>query len=365
MQKTTLSNGKQVSVVGIGGHYKHYEYGRFEETYAPVEACEVESRAKIIKKAVDNGISYFDTTWFNEVEMLAKTLELTGVRNKIHINGMVLGAFTGSSGFNMHDRDYFNKYLEKRLAIIPGNKFDSFMINAIEESYDKVRCEGLLKLLLEHKTAKDIGMIGFSCHNHQLARKIADDFPEFEIIMTAFNFRNRSFEKCFDDYNGHASFVAMKPMVWAQYGIPFSSINRLRNFTDIFGFEKDENIAAKALRYPRTMSKLNVTLCGVNNEAELDLLIAAGEGNFTQSDADILSKYNSAIDRDRSIPMFLGGLATDNLRINFFAAKNLCNVLGIDSGTLSVKDPNAGEIIKEYTAKIYDKLRQGEYRKYL
>lgn len=74
---------------------------------------------------------------------------------------------------------------------MPGNRFDSFMINAIDESYDKARCEDLLGLLLEHKAAVDIGMIGFSCHNHQLARKIADDFPEFEIIMTAYNYRNR------------------------------------------------------------------------------------------------------------------------------------------------------------------------------
>jgi hypothetical protein len=26
MRQTTLSNGKTVSAVGIGGHYKHFEY---------------------------------------------------------------------------------------------------------------------------------------------------------------------------------------------------------------------------------------------------------------------------------------------------------------------------------------------------
>lgn len=362
---TTLANGRQVSAVGIGGHYKHFEYGRFEETYAPVEEGEIESRAMLVKKAVDNGITYFDTTWYNEVEMLAKTLELTGVRNKIHINGMVLGAFTGSTGFNISDRDYFSRYLDKRLAIVPENRFDSFMINAIDERYDKARCEGLLKLLLERKAAGDIGMIGFSCHNHQLAREIADDFPEFEIIMTAFNFHNRQFEKYFADYKGKASFIAMKPMVWAQYGIPFNSINNIGSFDEKFGFEKDENIAVKALRYPRTMPKLNVTLCAVNNETELDMLIEAGDGGFTQSDAQILSKYDAAIDRDRGVPLFLGGLAMDNLRSNFFAADNLCNVLGIDKSALSVKGPDAREIIKEYKDRILNKLQHSEYGKYL
>lgn len=56
----------------------------------------------------------------------------------------------------------------------------------------------------------------------------------------------------------------MKPMVWAQYGLPFNSINNLHDFADKFGFKKDDDIAAKALRYPRTMPKLNVTLCSVN-----------------------------------------------------------------------------------------------------
>jgi hypothetical protein len=153
-------------------------------------------------------------------------------------------------------------------------------------------------------------------------------------------------------------------MVWAQYGIPFSSINNLRDFADKFGFEKDEDIAAKALRYPRTMPKLNVTLCSVNSESELNLLIAAGNGDFTKSDADILSKYDSAIDCDHGIPLFLGGLAMDNLRSKFFAVDNLCNVLGINKSAL-VKGPNACEIIKDYTARIYDKLRQNEYSKYL
>lgn len=112
------------------------------------------------------------------------------------------------------------------------------------------------------------------------------------------------------------------------------------------------------------MPKLNVTVCGVNSESELDLLIAVGDGSFTQADVDILAKYDSAIDRDHGVPLFLSGLAMDNIRFNFFAADNLCNVLGIVKENLSVKGPDASEILQEYTARIYDKLRQSEYSKY-
>ena len=297
--------------------------------------------------------------------MLSRTLEMTGVRDRVHVNGMVLGAFRGSVGFGLSDRDYFNRYFDKRLAILPGHRFDSFMINAAEEGYDKARCEGLVKLLQERKAAGDLGMIGFSCHDHSLARMIADDFPEMEIAMLAYNFYNRRFEENFSDYAGNASFVAMKPLVWAQYGLAFCAINNLGDFARKFGFEKDPEVVVKALRYPRTMPKLKVTVCAVNSEKELDTLIAAGDGEFTSADAEVLSKYAQAIERDNGAGLFLGGLTTDTVRSTYFAADNLCRILGLDKSTLSVKGPDAPALLEEYKERILTELRRSEYSRYL
>lgn len=366
MLKTKLSNGAEVSVVGVGGHHKQLEDGRFEETYGPVLKEEIESRSKLVLKAVDSGINYFDTTWYSEVQMLAETLKVTGVRDKIHINGMVLGAFSGSKDFNMTDRDYFNKYLDKRLDIIPGNKFDSFMINAIDEQYDYERCCGLVELLQERKKAGDIGMIGFSCHNHQLAREIADKIPEFELIMTAYHFENRSFERCFETYKGNASFVAMKPMIWAQYGIPFCSINTIPDFDNKFGFNKVEDVATKAIRFSRTHPLINVSLCAVNNEKELDMLIAAGEGSNTTEDIDVLQKYRDAIFSDKNVPMFIGGMEMDSPRTKFFCINNLCDILGINKDALyGGNEGNADEVINDYKKMIYDKLKDSNFSRYI
>lgn len=366
MLKTKLSNGSEVSVVGIGGHHKQLEKGRFEESYGPIVKEEVESRSKLVVRAVENGINYFDTTWFSEVEMLAETLKATGIRNQIHINGMVLGAFSGSKGFNMTDKDYFNKYLDKRLEIIPGNKFDSFMINAIDEQYDYERCCGIVELLQGRKRAGDIGMIGFSCHNHELAREIADKFPEFEIIMTAYHYEYRAFEKFFEGYNGNASFVAMKPMIWAQYGIPFCSINMIPDFERKFGFSKDDDVASKAVRFSRTHPLTKVALCAVNNELELDMLIAAGEGENTPADIEILKKYRDAIFADKNVPMFIGGMEMDSPRTNIFCINNLCDILGINKDALYAKnDGNADEVINDYKKIIYDNLKYSQFIKYL
>lgn len=366
MLKTRLANGKEVSVVGIGGHHKQLETGRFEETYGPIREEEVAQRAKIVERAVENGITYFDSTWYSEAAMLGRTVKETGVRNHIHVNGMVLGAFSGSKGFGMTDRDYFSKYLDKRLEIMPGSRFDSFMINAIDEQYDEERCAGLIELLQERKKAGDIGMIGFSCHNHTLARQIADRFPAFELIMTAYNYVNRSFEKAFEGYQGKASFVAMKPMIWAQYGIPFCSVNTLSNFERKFGMPKDEEIAVKAARFARTHPLINVALSAVNGEPELDLLIKAGEGANTPDDIAVLDRYRDAVFGDDHVALFIGGLGMDSLRTNLFCIHNLCDVLGIPKQKLS--DPVAGqsaETVAEYKRLVLGKLRESRYRKYL
>ena len=365
MRQTTLSNGKTVSALGIGGHYKHFEYGRYEETYGPVEESEVTSRTRLVEQAVDNGVTYFDSTWYNEAEMLGKTLARAGVRNKVHVNGMVLGAFPGSVAFGMSEREYFSKYLDKRLAVMPGNYFDSFMINAIEEHYNRDKCAELVDLLLRRKQSGDIGMIGFSCHNHPLAREIADEFPEFEIIMTAYNFRNHWFEKSFEGYNGNASFVAMKPMVWAQYGIPFNTINRIADFEQKFGFVPVDDIAVKALRYPGMHPRLNVTLASVNTEDELKQFLAAGRGENTPDDLEILAKYDNVINMDKGAPLFIGGLELGNTRTAFFCADNLCNLLGIDKTGLTVKNDNREQVLEEFKKKIYSELKNSPLNKYL
>src|SRR5512140_806665 len=98
-------SGLKVSRIGIGGHYKAMEEGSYEDRYAYVER-EVEARAEIIERAIQAGINYFDTTWRNEVAMLAATLRQPGLRERVVVNGMVLGAFTGSKASGLSLEDY-------------------------------------------------------------------------------------------------------------------------------------------------------------------------------------------------------------------------------------------------------------------
>lgn len=365
MEKINLGNSDiKVSRIGIGGHYKAMEEGSFEARYAYVDK-EVESRVELIKKAIDAGINYFDTTWRNEVKMLGMVLEQLKARERVFVNGMVLGAFAGSKALGEDVEDYFNKWLEDRLETIPGGRFDTFMVNAIEEAFDDTNCERLVKLLEKRRKAGDFEVYGFSCHNPEFARTVADKFPEFQIIMTPYNFRNRGFEKAFEDYNGTASFIAMKPLVWAEYGIPFCAVNNLPNFKQNFGFEPKEDASAKAIKFLRNNPKISTVFCAVNSMEELDLLIKAGEGEFTKEDEDILSKYNELQTIDNGVPLYLSGLKGSNIRKNFHAVTNLSRALGLHSPDFKLNESDTEQKINEYAQSIMKIVKEKGYGKYI
>jgi predicted aldo/keto reductase-like oxidoreductase len=361
-----ITDKYKVSCVGIGGHYSKMEEGSFEARYAKVSLQEIKDRAALIEKAVAAGINYFDTTWRNEVEMLGKSIEGLQIRDRIFVNGMVLGAFKGSAATGMEVCDYFNHWLDERLPLIPEHRFDSFMINAIDEDYDEAKCEKLVELLEKRKQDGDFKVYGFSSHDHNLARKVADRFPEFKIIMTAYNFRNRKLEQAFDDYKGDAAFIAMKPLVWAEYGIPFCALNNLPDAGEVLGIQPIDNIAALGVKYIAAKDFITSVVCAINGEKELDSLIEAGLGNYKEQDELALSAYNEAQTIEKSIPLFISALYGDpvNSRMRFFAVINLAKSLQVAIPEISLNMDNSDEILSRLAEKLILEAQRKGYGKY-
>jgi aryl-alcohol dehydrogenase-like predicted oxidoreductase len=357
-------SGLKVSRIGIGGHYKAMEEGSYEDRYAYVER-EVEARAEIIERAIQAGINYFDTTWRNEAAMLAATLRQPGMRDQVVINGMVLGAFTGSKATGLSLEDYFNHWLDKRLEIMPGHRFDAFMVNAIEEGYSDAECERLLMLLETRRAAGDFKVIGFSAHDHFLARHIVDQFPSFELVMLAYNFHNRKFEEAFAGYQGSASFIAMKTQIWLEYGIPFSAINTLPGFAQKFGFEPAADASARAVRFVCHNPLITTAICAINSLDQLEILLQAGEGELTQADKQVLELYQQAVAEASSVPLYLGALRHDNLRMNYFGALNLSRVLGVPFPEIPLNEPDSRERILARAQGLVEIARARGFERYL
>lgn len=360
-----LSN--TVSKVGIGGHYSKMEEGDFEERYAQVTKQEISKRTKLIEKAFEAGITYFDTTWRNEVDMLAESIRPLGIRDKIHINGMVLGAFSGSDATGTTPESYVDKWLDKRLLSLPDSHFNSFMINAIDENYSEQACENLLEHLEKRRQNGDFDMIGFSCHDHQLARQIADQFPQFELIMLAYNFKNRSFEKAFDGYKGNASFVAMKPLIWYEYGIPFCKINELPAAHSLLSQNYDGDIAQKAIRWNLKNPLITTCVCSVNNEDELDSLIKAGNDEFCEKDENLLFRYQQIIESENHLPFLIAAAlkSNDNRRSFQFGLTNLCHRLKYPVPEIQLNTDHTDEELLKLQKELINELKKQGFEKYL
>lgn len=351
-----------VSCVGVGGHYTKMEEGLFEERYAQVKPDEIQKRTVMMEKAFDAGITYYDTTWRNEVDMLSQAIRPLGIRDRIHINGMVLGAFAGSAAAGISPAQYVDQWLGDRLRSLPGNHFDSFMINAIEENYSREACAELLCHLEKRRQAGDFDIIGFSCHNHRLARQIADEFPAFSLIMLAYNYKNRSFEEAFDGYDGNASFVAMKPLIWYEYGIPFCKINELPSASRLLGREPDPQAAAKAIRWNLRDPRISACVCGVNSMAELDTLILAGSGELSGADEEELEDYRRGIESENRLPFFVASCLSgeDNRRSFQFGLRSLAGALGVPAEDIPLNREDTDRRLLELREKLLQELeRQG------
>ncbi|GEM_PF-2187788 len=371
---TVMLGGREVSVVGVGGHYSKFEEGRFEETYAQIAEPEVRARRGYIEKAFESGITYYDTTWRNEVDMFSRSVKDLGIRDRIHVNSMVLGAFRGSKATGMTPGAYVDKWLDDRLRSMPDHHFNSFMINALEEDYDENLCAELLGHLKDRKKAGDFDMIGFSCHDHMLARVAADRFPEFELIMLAYNYKNRAFERAFDGYTGNAAFVAMKPLIWYEYGIPFAAVNNLPNAEAVLNeaagdtIGRDPEIGTKAIRWNLRNPLVKVTVCGINSETELAGLIKAGnEGKLGDADEALLERYRLADESRERLPFFIGASQADpsNRRSLQFGLKSLGGYLGIEWPNIPQNVDIADGMLQEFRAKLYEELKaRGLYQLY-
>ena len=363
MERSVIAGSIPVSQVGIGGHYKAMEEGAFEERFAYVEE-EIAPRVVLLRQALAAGVTYFDTTWRNEVEMLGRVLETLGARDQVVVNGMVLGAFSGSKASGLSVEDYFSRWLDDRLARLPGGHFDTFMINAIEEDYDEAACARLVRLLQTRQAVGNFSVFGFSTHQPHHARRVADRFPEFRTIMLPYNYRNRVFEDAFEGYTGDASVIAMKPLVWAEYGLPFCAPNVLPDLAEIGGFPADAAAASRALRFCRQHPLIRTVVCAVNEPAEVATLIAGGSGPFTAEDDGKLACFNAFHEVDKGIPFFISGLLANNLRSNFFAASNLSAALGVPGPSVALNSHGAREAVLVHAYALRDTLAAQGFARY-
>lgn len=275
--------GLKVSAIGLGGHefrrQKFLDKKRFTELHP--------DRAKMLKAAFDMGLNYFDTTFQEEVQSLGISLKQAGIkREDVHVNGMITYLLKQLENKEVKVWDSFiEAKITKRLELLHSDYFDIFMINTVENGYDRDRLLGAVEILAKCKDKGLINHIGASGHSPRVLHDAVSTCDGLEVIMSPFNYKNGwkapdrkiapenqgGFPGPGDKLLGlvrekNIGYVAMKPFVWFDYGLPFLPICRK--------ILADHNIkkatpAQMALRWVLKCDAVSTTIPSANNFEEI------------------------------------------------------------------------------------------------
>jgi len=287
MRYAVIANRYKVSKVGIADVFQK-------------ESDDIKDYTSLIERAFNEGINYFDIT-MPEEGRLSQIIEDLNIRDNVFINGMI--SFVQHEESGLTTEKYLDRWFNDNLTKMPGGRLDSLMIDTIEDCNQSLY-EEIIRGIDKRQKNGDIGILGFSSCNHGFARELADKFPQFEIVKTEYNFKNRSFEPNLNPYSGETSFVAMNPFVW--YEEPFYNVNKLseEEAEKLLKGRKISDIAAKAIRWILYNKQVSLCVSQMNNEEDLEMLIDAGTSELKVKEALELEVYRQVGEEEEKRTLF-------------------------------------------------------------
>lgn len=174
--------GFDVCVLGLGGHT--YPIGSGTGFFRSPE-----DRARLIQSLVNSGINYFDTTWREEVELLADSFRRSAIAGKVLVSLQYVDALSDSGW-----REKLRQEIETRLHVMGYSHAPLFLMGMGngEVPYAELveACEAMARL----KEEGLIRNIGLSCHQTELFGLISRLIRETDLIdyiMIRFNWKYR------------------------------------------------------------------------------------------------------------------------------------------------------------------------------
>jgi aryl-alcohol dehydrogenase-like predicted oxidoreductase len=199
--------GLQVSILGVGGHT--YPVGE-----APDDFCTPEERAHLIGRLIEANVNYFDTTWLNEVELLADSLHRAAIRQPVHVSLQYVDGISDPRW-----REKLRSELEIRLQVMGYTRAPLFIMGVGNHrppvSEIVAACEAMQSL----KEEGLIENIGVSCHDLEAFAKIAQVIETTDLLdymMLRYNWKfPQASERLFATAQQHdVGIVAMKVFCW-------------------------------------------------------------------------------------------------------------------------------------------------------
>ena len=286
MKKNILGKtGLEVSAIGLGGHEYRWLYaGNIKDSRHIYFNPE---RKKLVAMALDHGVNYFDTTYQEEVQSLGHVLKYLGNIDSLVINGMIIDVVKQVTGLSKHERETFiQRELDLRLEFLGRDYFDIFMLCNLELNYAPDLIREVISIYQKHQNDGKFRFIGISGHSYSHFLEFLKFEPEIDVVMFNYNYSRvheeggQLEELLAVIKEKRLGFVAIKPLVWSIYGVPFTAINA--EWYDI------QELIQQAISWQVNQGKAHTSIIGVETVEELSSIL---QGINIPCDESMLAPY--------------------------------------------------------------------------
>ena len=365
MHYRKYGNSEQlVSEIGMGGHREGVETGEEPTRYAQFFLSDQE-RARVVGHAIDKGVTYFDTTYGCEIASLGKSLRLLRRREGLFISGMRVDFFANLLKDEQDAGAYTRREVEARLRESQLDYVDQFMLGALEfgDPLDHPRGRELdkaLDVLIKLRDEGKFRYLGFSTHTPNYAARLLETYPVFDAVMVPYNYINREAEDALTSIikKQNTAWIAMKTHVWHIYGIPVTVLRHLKPAKGRLALDSTVPIGRLALEF--VMQNPNIVTCvpAMNTISAVDENVAAsGSDLIGDTEEQYLQDYANAMKAENFIPLAIGGLLEDNMRVQYHAINLLSKQLGTTQPVFDLSSSHAEKQVKMQAATLLERLK--------
>ena len=283
--------GLKVSELGFGGHeYRRplpTTLGRWGEIDMEKFLRAQPERNRLIKRAIEAGVNYFDTTHEEEAKSLGLALKELRVRDDIHLSIMILGLFNKmAESPRSQYRQIIIDDVEEKLKSLQTDYADILTLLFPERNYSRERMAAALEVFKEIKEKEKIGFLGASSHEPRFLAELMRQYDCFDMVMVRYNYHLQEPRDVIFPLAKvlEVGVVVIKPFAWPYYGIPFM------RFGPVEEEEGPYTPAQTSLRWILASPEVATVVAGVNSQAELEENLAAITKE-AQIDEEVLDQY--------------------------------------------------------------------------
>jgi len=291
--------GARLPILGYGGAALPKKWGNTLST---------EDRVKLVRRAYDSGIRYFDTaisyTYSESQAIIGKALK--NVRDNVFITTKVDFWDTSKADGRITkvDKGEVTRQVEKNLAELQSDYIDAILIHGTP-GVEQMTVEQCMEVQGELVKARDKGLVrfvGFSAHHYFDKALALISTGEFDLCMLAYGYLPRGNSRLFSPRTTELRNACLAKAHDLQMGIVAMKVLGA-GMLGGFGQKDLEKLPGAACRYLLQDERVHILTIGMRYPAEIDTNIKtlAGDTTYTNEDRALLAGVSAAVLSDENV----------------------------------------------------------------